>query len=128
MNNTPTPETSEAWDAVSRTPDGKYDSSVPMREFAYAMADHSRKLERERDEALKSLSEALTTRIQITEAAKLLSTAIDERDEAREQRDRLAKALRNLCDRFLGNKSSRDITDQLVAAGKALAALNQPEP
>ena len=51
MNDTPTPETSEAWDAVSRTPDGMYDSSIPMSQFAYAMVDHSRKLERERDEA-----------------------------------------------------------------------------
>lgn len=46
--------------------------------------------------------------------------------KAIEQRDRLAAALQNLCDSLLGNKSSRDITAQLVEAGKALATPNQP--
>jgi hypothetical protein len=44
-----TPESNEAWDAVSRTPDGMYDSRVPIKEYAYAMAEHSRKMERERN-------------------------------------------------------------------------------
>ena len=47
-------------------------------------------------------------------------------DGITEQRDRLAEALRNLCDEFLGNKSSRDITAQLLEAFKALQYLNQP--
>ena len=46
-----TPETDEAWKAVSRTPDGMYDSRVPISAFAYAMSRHSKKMERERDEA-----------------------------------------------------------------------------
>jgi excinuclease UvrABC ATPase subunit len=46
-----TPETTEAWAAVSRTPDGMYDSRIPISAYAYAMADHSRKMERERNEA-----------------------------------------------------------------------------
>jgi hypothetical protein len=45
-----TPESSEAWDAVSRTPDGMYDSRVPISAYAYAMSDHSKKMERQRDE------------------------------------------------------------------------------
>jgi hypothetical protein len=45
-----TPETDEAWKAVSRTPDGMYDSRVPISAYAYAMYDHSKKMERQRDE------------------------------------------------------------------------------
>lgn len=52
-----TPETSEAWSAVSRTPDGMYDSRIPISEYAYAMADHSRKMESQRD-ALAFLAES----------------------------------------------------------------------
>jgi hypothetical protein len=50
-----TPETDEAWDAVSRTPDGMYDSRVPISDYAYAMLEHSRKMERERNAALDAL-------------------------------------------------------------------------
>lgn len=46
---------------------------------------------------------------------------------ARIQRDKLAEVLQDLCDRFLGKESSRDITDQLVAAGNALAAVKGAE-
>jgi hypothetical protein len=48
--------------------------------------------------------------------------AIDERDEVREQRDRLAEALRELCETLLADKP-RDITDLLNKAGDALAAV-----
>lgn len=47
-----TPETDEAWEAVSRTPDGMYDSRVPISTYACAMLNHSRKMERERDAAV----------------------------------------------------------------------------
>jgi hypothetical protein len=48
--------------------------------------------------------------------------AIDERDEVREQRDRLAEALRDLCETLLkGN--TRDITELLNKAGDALVAV-----
>lgn len=50
-----TPETDEAWDAVSRTPDGMYDSKTPMSSYAYAMAGHARKMERERNRALAKI-------------------------------------------------------------------------
>jgi hypothetical protein len=50
-----TPESSEAWDAVSRTLDGMYDSRVPISAYAYAMSDHSKKMERERDAAIAAL-------------------------------------------------------------------------
>jgi hypothetical protein len=45
-----------------------------------------------------------------------------ERDEARGQRDRLAEALRELCETLLKDKP-RDITDLLNKAGDALAAV-----
>ena len=51
MNTKPMSETAEAWAAVSRTPDGMYDSRVPISQYAYAMAEHSRKMEHERDAA-----------------------------------------------------------------------------
>jgi len=76
MNETPTPETSEAWDAVSRTPDGMYDSSIPMSQFAYAMVDHSRKLERERDELAESILNLSHPNCQML---------LRERDEARNE-------------------------------------------
>jgi hypothetical protein len=97
-----TPETDDAWDAVSRTPDGMYDSRVPIRKYAHAMAEHSRKMERERD-------------------------------EAREQRDRLAEACRMLMDIIgpPGDETWAD-TNQIERAwhaGKeALAKINQAEP
>jgi hypothetical protein len=46
MNEIPTPETDEAWKTVSRTPDGMYDSRVPIKEYAYAMSNHAKDLER----------------------------------------------------------------------------------
>ena len=56
MNTKPMSETAEAWDAVSRTPDGMYDSRVPISQYAYAMAEHSRKMEHERDAARRAHS------------------------------------------------------------------------
>jgi len=50
-----TPETDEAWAAVSRTPDGWHDSRVPVFAFAKAMADHSKKLERQRNAYAETL-------------------------------------------------------------------------
>ena len=50
MSDRPTPETKEAWDAVSRLPSGMYDSRVSILAYATAMSDHSRKMERQRDE------------------------------------------------------------------------------
>ena len=55
MSDRPTPETKEAWDAVSRLPSGMYDSRVSIRAYATAMSDHSRKMERQRDELLEAL-------------------------------------------------------------------------
>jgi len=56
MSDRPTPETKEAWDAVSRLPSGMYDSRVSIRAYATAMSDHSRKMERQRDELLDELT------------------------------------------------------------------------
>lgn len=64
------PETSKAWDDVSRTPDGMYDTQVNIREYAYAMLDHSRKMERERNAARDSLQEM----VRIVESVRLSMT------------------------------------------------------
>ena len=48
---TDTPETSEAWLAVSRMPDGSFDTNIPSSEFARSMLMQSRNMERQRDEA-----------------------------------------------------------------------------
>lgn len=68
MNNetkSDTPETEEAWKAVSRTPDGMFDSRVPISAFAYAMADHSKKMERERDSLREALSACMEDSIEL---------------------------------------------------------------
>jgi hypothetical protein len=65
----PTPETSEAWAAVSRLPDGMYDSSVPITAYADATLKHSKKMERERDAVAQ-------------EAGRSLAEIMDERDAA----------------------------------------------
>lgn len=52
-----TPETQEAWHAVSRTPDGMYDSRVPIMAYAQAMSEHSKKMERQRDAYAETLRE-----------------------------------------------------------------------
>lgn len=50
-----TPETDGAWGAVSRTPDGLYDSQTPASDCAIAMYKHSRKMERQRNELMEEL-------------------------------------------------------------------------
>lgn len=55
-----TPETDEAWKAVSRTPDGMYDSRVPISSFAYAMSRHSKKMELERNAAYAKIRDCVT--------------------------------------------------------------------
>ena len=59
MSDRPAPETEEAWDAVSRLPSGMYDSRVSILAYATAMSDHSRKMERQRDEWKSIAKEAL---------------------------------------------------------------------
>lgn len=79
------------------------------------------KLERERDEAKAEIGklkeelewQAWTTSPEIAQA---------KIDELREQRDRLAVALRELCETLLKDKP-RDITDLLNKAGDAIAAV-----
>ena len=91
--NTPTPETDEAWKAVSRTPDGMYDSRVPFSAFASAMSDHSKKMERERNAALEDLAFR-------RDLYKLLSERHDrqyaELAVAKTQRDAALDALRSI--------------------------------
>ena len=75
MNDTPTPET----DALYR------DDHRPN------LIEHARKLERERDEARETIAT-----MEIRHAAVMLHTQsiVDEANQFREQRDRLAEALR----------------------------------
>ena len=51
-----TPESSEAWAAVSRQPDGMH-ARVPVSEYAYAMSEHSKKMERQRNALAEALIE-----------------------------------------------------------------------
>lgn len=75
------------------------------------------------EELESELAEARRSRAEVVEK---YQASVKEMHEVGQQRDRLAEALQNLCDRFLGKESSKDITAQLVEAGKALAAVNQP--
>lgn len=84
---TDTPETSEAWAAVSRTPNGMYDSSIAMRQFAFAMCDHSEKMERERDQWIAKAAELSAER----ESNAMQASAFKaERDEARRLAEKFA--------------------------------------
>jgi len=85
---TDTPETSAAWDAVSRMPNGMYDSQVPIRMYATAMYDHSEKMERERDE---KWNQADTFLAKLGETQEKMIDAIRERDVAL---DRLVRILK----------------------------------
>ena len=67
-----TPETSEAWDAVSRTPDGMYSTTTPMKDYAYAMLEQSKKLERERNELLEWKRQAMAVMPDYQEIGRLL--------------------------------------------------------
>ena len=62
----------EAWAEFSRTVDGFYSSATPMSKYAFNCYDEGCNLERE------------------------LAAVTKERDEAREQRDKLAEALREV--------------------------------
>jgi hypothetical protein len=57
----PTPETSKAWGDASKAPDGNYYSNVRGWEMAAAMLNHSRKMERERDEARRLAKQFATS-------------------------------------------------------------------
>ena len=61
-----TPRTDEAWDAVSRTPDGRYATGVPLRQYAFVMCEHSKQLERELAEVRKQ-RDILETALMIIE-------------------------------------------------------------
>jgi len=118
MKDTPTPETDDALDAVSRTPDGMYDSRVPISEYAYAMAQHSRKMERERDSLTDQRDCALD----------LISTLTRERDEAREYSDRLAEAALRLAYVAEQNTDDGDLWQAVINHVRVLVTLNKAQP
>jgi hypothetical protein len=87
---TPTPETDALWEAWA-------DEKLPNGQFRYGpkdLADHARKLERERDE-LKSLLTKKQGAVTISRNG-YVQELERERDEAREQRDELAESILNL--------------------------------
>jgi hypothetical protein len=117
MNDTPTPmtgaETKEAWAAVSRTPDGMYDSRIPISAYAYAMNDHSRKMERERNQAQKqrdTLAQALR------ECREDSVELLGERDWWKNE------------PRLDYQKRYQETRDNVTRADEALATLTQPKP
>jgi seryl-tRNA synthetase len=63
-----TPRTDEAWNAVSRTPDGRYATDVPLRQLASVMCEHSKQLERELADMTKQRDEAKRKRNEIFQA------------------------------------------------------------
>ena len=79
--------------------------------------DAYRELERERDEALSDLEFRRD----------LFKLQEQQLNDVRAERDRLAEALRELCETFLADKP-RDITDLLNKAGAALAAVKGGKP
>ena len=81
-----TPRTKEALDAASRTPDGRYSTSVPPAHLVQAMYDHACTLERELNEAREALSGR-------TVSCSACNQAAIERDEAREAARIMAKAI-----------------------------------
>jgi hypothetical protein len=85
-----TPRTDEAWDAVSRTPDGRYATDVPLRKYAFVMYGHSKQLERELAE-MDSKNSLLWQSIQA--GSKEQTRLKNELAEAREQRDALVNIL-----------------------------------
>ncbi len=93
----PTPETDAAWDAVSRTPSGMYDPTIPYSSYAHAMANLAKKLERQRDEARDALSGRTVSCSQCNQVAV-------ERDEARELARELRDALEAVIPYIVGDR------------------------
>jgi hypothetical protein len=86
-------------------------------------------MERQRDAALIGYNECMVT---IEDAKRALGAAAHEglllaAMRVKEQRDRLAEALRELCETLLKDKP-RDITELLNKAGGALAAVKGGQP
>lgn len=65
------------------------------------------------------------------ETERELTTVTKERDEAREQRDRLAAVLQSIRDGYGGQVAAPDCCEDcefLIPIDEALQSLNQPEP
>ena len=89
------------------------------------MLEHARKLERERDEAIKQReSSALDWSNQIKNADLRVSRMKRELTAVTEQRDTLAEALRPFS-KMMGGHTYLGY-DQVIAAKKALPSLTQP--
>jgi hypothetical protein len=119
MTDRATPETDAEW---RRLQSGHLDTIG----LASGMCRFAKGLERERDEAREQLDEALSDLEFRRELYVVLAERCDRRTvelaETRNQRDRLAEALRELCETLLV-KEPRDVTDLLNKAGDALAAV-----
>jgi chromosome segregation ATPase len=103
--------------------------------LAHDAAIKNRDLERHLDEATKTLATSALKYVDgIHDASKQASAAKKERDEARQQRDRLAEALRDIKDRCTDATimlhpdadAKGCVDDCLEWSEQALAALNQP--
>jgi hypothetical protein len=80
-----------------------------------------REVERERALANEAIATWKKTREERDTAQQALFSSEEDYEKAIEQRDRLAEALRELCETLLNDKP-RDITESLYKAGDALAA------
>jgi|688.fasta_scaffold396895_4 hypothetical protein len=101
---------------AAKRPSDKDFAQKCMRYAARKMEE----LEQQRDRA-RSKIENQAERIKYLEGATNHATGTP-LSKMREQRDRLAEALRELCETLLAEKP-RDITDLLNKAGEALAAV-----
>jgi len=142
MNDTPeTDANDQAWayNMQYDTFSSLMDNPLPWDKFA-------RKLERERDEAIRSCHIWQKGHAELVEERdrwiSFYHAAIAERNEAREQRDELAKALEECREdsiELLGERSwwkdeprsdykkrYKDIENNIARADAALAAVNQP--
>jgi hypothetical protein len=122
MSKRPTPETDAAWDAVSHAPSGMYYSTIPYSDYAHAMADLAKKLERERDEARDALSGRTVSCSQCDQVA-------TERDEARDLARELRGHLQNLVDHGVCNCCHDDEADEdWLSAKSALTKAKEVLP
>jgi hypothetical protein len=124
MTDRATPETDAEW---RRLQSGHLDTIG----LASGMCRFAKGLERERDEAREQLDEALSDLEFRRELYALLAERCDRRTvelaETRNQRDRLAEALLNLCYGIIHDKS-HDMPEYLSKAKQALAAVEGGTP
>ncbi len=106
-----TPRTDEAWDTVSRTPDGRYATDVPLRQLASVMCEHSKQLERELADMTKQRDHYKAACDQYSEDEMLckLQEVTKQRDELRAERGKLRALVGTIRSQL--NLTARNVSD-----------------